>query len=256
MRTPLLWLVVCFVSLAATSRHGVPVSLPSSPPAVKKAALTPVERVIRLHIEYDEALAGLHGELLEDYLRDAIAIVNVEWSRYRREWFELGELTRDVSAPDLDASYVLARFLHRTTEQPDTIHVNITGRPLEVYTSGTNAMPIGGLAYRGSDAIVISATPGVTADLLAYYLFHELGRTSFVRTRSRRASCATMPRCASRSRHTTGVRTMRSEVRTTTPPMQNCRRSAPSAPRRMSTCSSAQPRRRFGGGFEPVLTPL
>ncbi len=36
-------------------------------------------------------------------------------------------------------------------------------------------MPIGGLAYRGSDALVISSTPGVTVDLLAYFLFHELG---------------------------------------------------------------------------------
>jgi hypothetical protein len=61
---------------------------------------------------------------------------------------------------------VLAKFLHRTAEPPDTIHVHITGRLLEVYTSGTHAMPIGGLAYRGSDALVISATPGspVAAD--------------------------------------------------------------------------------------------
>ena len=36
-------------------------------------------------------------------------------------------------------------------------------------------MPIGGLAYRGSDTVIVSATPGIGSELLAYYLFHELG---------------------------------------------------------------------------------
>jgi hypothetical protein len=137
--------------------------------------LPPFDRVIRLNVEYDDALREQHGRQLEAFVREAIAIHNVEWRRYRREWFVLGQLTFRPSAPDRDASYVLAKYLHRTTEEPDTIHVNLTGRPLEVYTSGTHATGIGGLAYRGSDALVISATPGVTVELLAYYLFHEVG---------------------------------------------------------------------------------
>lgn len=175
MRNSLLWLGVCLVSLACGAWHAAAVSMPDSPPSVANAVVPAFARVIQLNVEYDDALAEQHGEGVEELIREAIAIHNVEWSRYRREWFELGQLTRRASSPDRDASYVLAKFLHRTTEQPDTIHVNITGRPLEVYTNGTHAMPIGGLAYRGSDALVISATPGVTVDLLAYYLFHELG---------------------------------------------------------------------------------
>jgi len=175
MRTTLLWMFVGLVSLAGGARHGIPVSMPVSAPALNKVELSPFARVVRLDVEYDDALLEQHGDRVEELIGDAIAIHNVEWSRYRREWFELGQLTFRPSAEDRDASYVLAKFLHRTVEQPDTIHVNITGRPLEVYTSGTHAMPIGGLAYRGSDALVISATPGVTVDLLAYYLFHELG---------------------------------------------------------------------------------
>jgi hypothetical protein len=175
MRTSLLWLLVCLVTLAGGARHGIPVSMPAAPPALRKVELPPFERLIRLDVEYDDAFAGQHGDRAEALIREAIAVHNVEWTRYRREWFELGRLTLRPSAPDRDASYVLANFLHRTVEQRDTIHVHITGRPLEVYTSGTHAMPIGGLAYRGSDALVISATPGVSVDLLAYYLFHELG---------------------------------------------------------------------------------
>lgn len=148
---------------------------PAAPPARGWAQLPPFDRIIRLRVEYDDALAELHGARVEELVREALAIHNIEWRRYRREWFALGELTRRPSSDDRDASYVLAKFLHRTAEQADTIHVHITGRPLEVYTSGTHAMPIGGLAYRGSDAVVISATAGVTAELLAYYLFHELG---------------------------------------------------------------------------------
>lgn len=173
MRTLLLWIAVGLASLAGSGRHAVPVSMPGSPPP--GAEPPSFARVIRLHIEYDEAFAAQHGDRVEEVIQEAIAIHNVEWSRYRREWFELGRLTHRPSAPDRDASYVLAKFLQRTVGQPDTIHVHLTGRPLEVYTSGTHAMPIGGLAYRGSDALVVSATPGVTVELLAYYLFHELG---------------------------------------------------------------------------------
>lgn len=175
MRTSFLWTIVCLASAAGGARHTIVAPMPSAPPPLRAASLPPFERVIRLDVEYDDALVEQHGDRLEAFVREAIAIHNIEWRRYRREWFELGRLTFRPSTTDRDASYVLAKFLHRTTEQPDTIHVNITGRPLEVYTSGTGAMPIGGLAYRGSDALVISSTPGVTVDLLAYYLFHELG---------------------------------------------------------------------------------
>ena len=175
MRTLFLWMSVFLASLAAGARDTVTAPPPAAPPPLRKVELPSFDRVIRLAVEYDQALIEQHGDRVEEFIREAIAIHNVEWRRYRREWFELGQLTFRPSAPDRDASYVLAKFLHRTTERPETIHVNITGRPLEVYTSGTHAMPVGGLAYRGSDAVVVSSTPGVPAELLAYYLFHELG---------------------------------------------------------------------------------
>lgn len=175
MRTAFLWMSVCLASAMAGSRHSGVRAMPAAPPAARVAELPRLDRVIRLNVEYDDALLEQHGERVEAFIREAVAIHNLEWRRYRREWFELAQLTLRRGSPERDASYVLANFLHRTTEAPDTIHVHIAGRPLEVYTSGTHAMPVGGLAYRGSDAVVISATPGVTADLLAYYLFHELG---------------------------------------------------------------------------------
>lgn len=174
MPKPLLWLFVCLASLIGGARCPE-AARPAAPPAANRAVLPPFERVVRLHVEYDQELAEQHGDAIEEFVREAIAIHNLEWRRYRREWFQLGRLTLRPSAADRDASYVLAKFLHRTAEEPDAIHVHLTGRPLEVYSSGTHAMPVGGLAYRGSDALVISATPGVTVELLAFYLFHELG---------------------------------------------------------------------------------
>lgn len=166
--------MLCLASVAGGARHTVPLSVPATPPP-RRAERPPFDRVIRLNVEYDDALVEQHGDRAEEFIREAVAIHNVEWRRYRREWFELGRITLRPSTLDRDASYVLAKFLHRTSGETGTIHVHITGRPLEVYTSGTHAMPIGGLAYRGSDALVVSSTPGVGADLLAYYLFHELG---------------------------------------------------------------------------------
>lgn len=174
MRKPLLWMFVSLLTLPAAGNRSAVMPLPIAPP-LRYAAHPDIGRVIRLEVEYDETLVAQHGEALEAVIREAIAIHNVEWRRYRSEWFELARLTFRPSGAERDASYVLANFLHRTAEQRDTIHVNIVGRPLEVYTSGRQALPIGGLAYRGSDAVVISATPGVTTELLAYYLFHELG---------------------------------------------------------------------------------
>ena len=170
-----LWMSVCLASLVGGLGYSPIPGLPAAPPSTSRAVLPPFDRVIRLNVEYDEVLAEQHGERLEDFIRETIAIHNLEWRRYRREWFQLDRLTLRPSTDDLDASYVLAKFLHRTTEAPDTIHVLITGRPLEVYTSGTSAVPIGGLAYRGSDALLVTATPGVSVGLLAFYLFHELG---------------------------------------------------------------------------------
>ena len=175
MRTLFVGLFVCLAAVISGGRHSHVAPTPAAPPRVAIATLPPFDRVMRLHVEYDDALLAQHGDGVEAFIREAIAIYNIEWRRYRREWFTLERLTFRPSAKDRDASYVLANFLHRTTEQPDTIHVNITGRPLEVYTSGTHAMAIGGLAYRGSDAVVVSSTPGVPVDVLAYYLFHELG---------------------------------------------------------------------------------
>jgi hypothetical protein len=175
MRNALVWILVCLASSLAGVYRAVLEPMPTAPPDAARAALVAFDRLIRLSVEYDEALIEQHGDRVEEFIRQAIAIHNLEWRRYRREWFELGQLTFRAATPDRDASYVLANFLHRTAETLDTVHVKITGHPLEVYTSGTHAMAIGGLAYRGSDALVISSTPGVTVDLLAYYLFHELG---------------------------------------------------------------------------------
>lgn len=175
MRIPLVWMCVCFASVLFGARPSGVMTLPVAPPSLRQVTLPQFDRVIRLNVEYDDALLEQHGDRLPQFIHEAIAIHNIEWRQYRREWFELGQLTYHPSTDDRDASYVLAKFFRRTTEQADTIHVKLTGRALEVYSSGTDARPIGGLAYRGSDALVISATPGVSVDLLAYYLFHELG---------------------------------------------------------------------------------
>ncbi len=175
MRTLSVWLLVCVLTITGRGWHAVVPTLPATAPLLRKAVLPPFEEVIHLDIEYDDALVEQHGTGTEEFIRSAIAIHNIEWRRYRREWFNVRKVAERASSDDRDASYVLAKFLQRTTEDVATVHVMISGRPLEVYTSGTHAMPIGGLAYRGSDALLVSSTPGVTADLLAYYLFHELG---------------------------------------------------------------------------------
>jgi hypothetical protein len=149
------------------------VDMPRFAPTQATPHLLRSDRVIRLDVEYDDHLADLHGSNVRAFIAEAIAIHNIEWRRYRNDWFELGDLRMRNSGRERDASHVLARFMRRTVERPDTVHVNIVGRQLEVFTHGV--MPIGGLAYRRSDALVISSPRGVTADLLGYYLFHELG---------------------------------------------------------------------------------
>src|SRR6185436_822593 len=101
--------------------------------------------------------------------------VNIEWQRYRGEWFEISELQLRSSGSELDASHVLGSFLLSTASEPSTIRVRIVGRQLEVYSDGRTAMPVGGLAFRGSDVVLVSAPANVTVELLAYYLFHEIG---------------------------------------------------------------------------------
>jgi hypothetical protein len=170
MTRRLAMVVLAFV-LTAPANVG---QFPSRPPRPDSVQSPHDERVVRLVIEYDDAFVSQHGAAAEDVIREAVALHNIEWRRYRREWFEI-DLVRGQTSDERDASYVLAKFLHRTVSAANTIHVLMTGAPLEVYTTGTHATAIGGLAYRGSDALVISATPGVTAPLIAYYLFHELG---------------------------------------------------------------------------------
>lgn len=164
--------------LAATAAAGylesfTPSRAPSIAPAAKRAVLEFPERRVRLDIEIDPLLAA-RGKEFELLLREAVAIHNVEWRRYRREWFEIARI-RTVEEEGRDALYALARLSLRTQERPDTIHVRIVGTPLEVYSTGRDVTPVAAMAYRSSDAVVVAAIPGVSAELLAYYFFHELG---------------------------------------------------------------------------------
>lgn len=174
MRTIVQWVLVGVMATMSGARYEPDAPLVLPPPA-QRQLLSEGDRVIRLHVEYDQSLVQQHGDGVETFIREAVAIHNAEWRRYRRDWFELASLTFRSSGSERDASYVLANFLLRTHQQPDAIHILITGRPLEVYSGGTRAIPIGGLAYRSSDAVVISATAGVNTEHLGYYLFHELG---------------------------------------------------------------------------------
>lgn len=134
----------------------------------------PRGNVVRVLVEYDDDFARGRADA-EEAIAHAFAIVNVEWQRYRGEWFELAAMERRPAGGELDASHVLATFLLSRASEQNTIHVRIVGRQLEVYSDGRRAIPIGGLAFRGSDALVVSAPENVTVDLLAYYLFHEIG---------------------------------------------------------------------------------
>ena len=146
--------------------------LPAVPPRAHASGPAPVVRVL---IEYDDDFAAGRAESAEEAIAHAMSIVNVEWQRYRGEWFDIAELRRASTGDELDASHVLATFLLSTASAPSSIHVRIVGRQLEVYSDGRRAMPVGGLAFRGSDAVVVSAPANVPVELLAYYLFHEIG---------------------------------------------------------------------------------
>lgn len=167
---------VCLIAISPGAGRSTALRLPETPP-YQNATREPFDRVVRLEVEYDQTFLEQHGDKVEEVIEEAIAIHNMEWRRYRREWFVLGGLRFHPSGSERDATYVLARFMHRTVHDPDTIHVNILGRQLEVYSSGRGSTAIGGLAYRGSDALLVSVAPGATPPLIAYYLFHELGHS-------------------------------------------------------------------------------
>ena len=133
------------------------------------------QRTVRVSISYDgEFDRDREGESAR-LIEEAFALVNIEWQRYRSEWFEIEDMELCSTGNELDASHVLGTFLLETFSAPSTIRVRIVGRQLEAYSDGRSAMPVGGLAFRGSDVAVVSAPASVPVELLAYYLFHEIG---------------------------------------------------------------------------------
>lgn len=154
------------------------VETPLAPPAMDNRRarewLSP-RRVIRVSVVYDADFDRDRQGRAEELIEQALGIVNLEWQRYRGEWFEISDMNLRSSGSELDASHVLGSFLLSTTSEPSTIRVRIVGRQLEVYTDGKTAMPVGGFAFRGSDVLLVSAPANVTVELLAYYLFHEIG---------------------------------------------------------------------------------
>lgn len=171
------WLIAVNAAVAAVlilihfrfDAPALPASAPDLPDALRDRTS------IHVSVEYDDEFLQEHREDAEDFIRRAFALVNLEWQRYRREWFRVDDVRLRASDGELDATHVLGTFLLRTAETPSTIHVCIVGRQLEVYSDGRGAALVGGLAFRRSDALVVSSPPGVTVELLAYYLFHEIG---------------------------------------------------------------------------------
>lgn len=166
------WVVVALSSLllpaGAANLSRFPPHPPASPPSSSA-------NLVRLQIVVDEAFVEAHGENWKGYIEEAVAIHNVEWRRIRREWFSIAGIVVEPASGTRDASWTLATLMHGTNHQPGTIHVRISGEPLFVYSDGVAARAVGGLAYRGSDVVVLSVTRGVRVDLAAYYLFHEIG---------------------------------------------------------------------------------
>lgn len=168
------------IALVIAGHHSWPAyeQTPLAPPG--KDNRRPLEwlspqRTIRVGISYDgEFDRHREGESTR-LIEEAFALVNIEWQRYRSEWFEIASMELRPTGNELDASHVLGTFLLETFSAPSTIRVRIVGRQLEVYSDGRSAMPVGGLAFRGSDVAVVSAPANVPVELLAYYLFHEIG---------------------------------------------------------------------------------
>ena len=167
------WVVIGVLTLSITGSSASLPSFPDAPPAV--AAVPVSQRLIKLRIVVDESAVQQHGDGLEGLLQEAVALHNIEWRRVRNDWFTIGEIAYSATGGVRDALYLLTGLLHHTVQEPGTIHVRVTGEPLEIYSNGVSARSIGGLAFRGSDVLVVSAAAGVGPDLLAYYLFHEIG---------------------------------------------------------------------------------
>ncbi|HEX6178037.1 MAG TPA: hypothetical protein VF057_06735, partial [Thermoanaerobaculia bacterium] len=171
---PIGWVVfVGVLSLAATASNPRFAPSPALPPAQAKAEVEPA--TVRLEISVDDSVAREHGPRLREYLEEVVALHNIEWRTVRHEWFEIAGVTVEPRSEHRDAMYLLADLVNRTVQERDILHVRIAGHALELYSSGTAARQIGGLAFRGSDAVIVSAVKDTPADLLAYYLFHELG---------------------------------------------------------------------------------
>jgi hypothetical protein len=162
------WAAVSF----ATIDRAVP---PGRPPRGYDRKALVDDPVIRVQVAYDQHLASRHGVMLEWFVREALAIHTAEWRQYRGERFALGSMRLADSGKERDALYVLTRFLMESAESPQTIHVSLIGRPLEVYRKGSGRTPVSGLAFRGSDTVLISVVERVSAQALAYSLFHEIG---------------------------------------------------------------------------------
>jgi hypothetical protein len=167
------WVVLAVFSLPFSgSTGGVPSFPDAAPPQRQKAV---AESVVRLRIVVDDVFATARGNDLYSFLDEVVAIHNIEWLRVRDERFEIESIRIETGNRTRDASWHLADLAQRTAHERGVLHVKITGQPLEIYSNGTSARPVGGLAYRGADVAVISATRSVPADLAAYYLFHEIG---------------------------------------------------------------------------------
>ena len=167
------WVVVALFSVLSAGSSAKFAEMPEAPPS--RPSPPTANPVIRLRIVVDEAFTAQHGDNTDAFVREMLAIHNIEWRRVRSEWFVLDSFAIQPSAKMRDATWLLANLVSRTAREADAIQVMITGEPLEVYSNGVSPRPVGGLAYRGSDAVVVSASPGVTPDLAAYYLFHEIG---------------------------------------------------------------------------------
>jgi hypothetical protein len=166
------WVVVALSSLLVSGGPANSTWFPEAPPPLSSR----IDRdLVRLRIVVDDAFVEAHGESWRSFIQEAVAIHNVEWRRIRREWFSIDEIVVEPASGVRDASWTLATLMQRTIHEPGMIHVKISGEPLFVYSDGVAARAIGGLAYRGSDAVVLSVTRGVPVDLAAYYLFHEIG---------------------------------------------------------------------------------
>lgn len=90
MSNPGPWLFVALLTIVAGGRDAE--VAPLSPPQ-QRVTRVDLDRVITLHVEVDESFVAQHGDAVEEVVREAIAIHNLEWRRYRREWFQLGALT-------------------------------------------------------------------------------------------------------------------------------------------------------------------